>query len=62
MNAEVENQLDTLEDLIRDMDVPEFRRRKVPWLSRNLAVRNSDHPNFPAAMEIVEDLMRQGVR
>ena len=62
MKAEVANQLDELEAITTTMDIPEFRRRKVDWLSRNMGIRNSEHPRYNEAKEIVKSLMKQGVR
>lgn len=61
MNSEVENMLNRLEHLTKDMDVPEFRRNAVNWLSRNLAIRNSTHPQYPEAKKIVNKLAEMGV-
>lgn len=62
MNAEVTSQLEELEAITRKMDVPEFRRRKVAWLERNLCVRNAQHPRYDEAMELIRALVKQGVR
>jgi len=62
VNAEVTDMLDELEKLTTQMDVPEFRRRKVAWLSRNLVIRNSNHPNYEEAMTLIKSLIKQGVR
>lgn len=43
---------------IREMDVPEMRRTDFRWLLRNLAIRNSGHPNFPRVMARVKELCR----
>lgn len=47
-----------LYNLIIDMDVPEFRRRDVKWLNRNLGVRNHNHPNYPAAVSLIRDILQ----
>ena len=48
--------------LLEQMDVPERRmpvsRSNLRWLSRNLAVRNSDHPLFSETMDLVIQLLR----
>ena len=48
--------------LLEQMDVPERRmpvsRSNLRWLSRNLAVRNSDHPLFSEARDLVIELLR----
>lgn len=45
--------------LIKDMDVPEFRRTDYHWLSRNLFVRNSEHPNFKQAIEVLKKILKK---
>ncbi len=45
-----------------DMDVPAMRRdvstrSNVQWLLRNLAVRNSEHPQFEAVQKKLKSLM-----
>lgn len=53
--------LDKLELLTKQMDIPEFRRRSPLWLSRNMAIRNSNHPNFQEAKELISILLRKNV-
>ena len=62
MNTEVTTMLDELEKLTTKMEVPEFRRRKVAWLKRNLMIRNANHPKYEETMALVESLIKQGVR
>lgn len=57
-----DERLDQLESLLNGMDVPSFRKRKVAWLRRNLAVRNSDHNRFNEAMELINELYANGTR
>lgn len=42
--------------LTADMDIPEMRRRDYRWLSRNLSIRNQDHPNFREAYKLLRHL------
>jgi len=51
----------TLRDLLESMDIPEFRRNienraNLEWLGRNLFIKNSNHPNFPEVIRILEQL------
>jgi hypothetical protein len=62
VRADIEAKLDTLEKLVRKMDVPAFRTRSVLWLARNMAIRNSGHANFQEAQELVKELCQLGVR
>lgn len=47
--------MNELIQLLRRMDVPPARidPPDIRWLSRNLPLRNSEHPDFPKAWEIV---------
>ena len=52
-----------LERLIQGMDIPETRRditkgENLRWLSRNLGIRNSDHPNLAAAEAEIRKLLK----
>ena len=49
--------------LLEKMDVPNMRRdvtvaSNLRWLQRNLAVRNSQHPNMSAVRVLIRDLLR----
>lgn len=43
--------------ILDTMDVPQLRKKDLRWLSRNLAIRNRDHPQFPQAMKIIRELL-----
>ena len=53
--------LERLGELTKKMDVPVFRRTQPKWLSRNLSIRNSKHPNHDEAIVIIKELLRRGV-
>jgi hypothetical protein len=59
---EVRNDFDNLKVLLKDMDVPPRRLEDPAWLSRNLSVRNKNHPNFEAALNVVMKLLKAGFR
>ncbi len=61
MKPEIQKKIDELRRLTSKMDVPETRRASIHWLARNLAVRNSSHPNFPLAMQLVKELLAMGI-
>lgn len=61
MQVEIEKLKAELEEITSQMDIPEFRRVSVKWLFRNMAIRNSGHPQFELAMEIVRKLNNMGV-
>jgi len=45
-----------LTQLLDNMDVPEGRKNDLNWLARNLAIRNSEHPDFTKAKNLVSEL------
>lgn len=47
-----------LASILDDMDVPKHREQDFHWLNRNLSIRNSTHPNFPEAMKIIKELLK----
>lgn len=47
-----------LREILSTMDVPSGRVNDLPWLARNLQVRNSDHPDFAEAREIIVELYK----
>ncbi len=53
--------LEELRVLTEDMDIPVFRRESIVWLEKHLGKRNSDHPNFNKAMEIIKKLRKIGL-
>ena len=50
-----ENKKSELQLILSTMDVPEGRKNDLPWLKRNLAIRNRVHPEFGRAMELIVD-------
>ena len=51
--------MDELELILDSMDIPEMRRQDLGWLNRNLAVRNSNHPDFMRAMQLIKELLKK---
>jgi len=51
-----------LKELTKSMDIPSFRSTSIPWLHRNMAIRNKEHPDFEEAKNIVLELLKMGVR
>ena len=47
---------DELANLLSTMDIPVLRREDLGWLSRNLGIRNQDHPNFAEAIALIQKL------
>ena len=45
----------SLKTLLDKMDVPQQRKTDFPWLLRNLAIRNSNHPNFQEAINLIKE-------
>ena len=48
--------MDELKQILDTMDVPKFRKDNLRWLSRNLAIRNSNHPDFEKAKQLITKL------
>lgn len=44
---------DELMTMLIDMDIPAKRTSDIGWLKRNLGIRNSEHPNFNRAIELL---------
>lgn len=59
---DIEEAKQKLAKLTSRMDVPSFRTGSVVWLDKNLAARNSDHPKYKEARELIDELLRRGVR
>jgi len=56
---------DRLKFFLNTMDVPPLRRdvskeANLRWLQRNLAVRNSEHPDFRPTMTLLRQALRGG--
>jgi hypothetical protein len=45
-----------LKNLLKNMDIPEFRRTDISWLKRNLPFNNSEHPDFDRAWELLQEM------
>lgn len=59
---EIIEQFKELRHLVKDMDVPDFRKGDPHWLNKNLGARNSKHTNYKSAMETIEALLKSGAR
>ena len=61
-SEDAERKASALRTFLDMMDVPEARkeitRANVAWLSRNLAIQNSDHPMFACAADLVKWLAK----
>jgi hypothetical protein len=53
--------MNELKELLKDMDIPQMRLEKMDlhWMQRNLAIRNSAHPNFEKAMKLIVRELRR---
>ena len=63
MNLEdIEKQKAELGTILATMDLPEMRKKitfsNLRWLSRNMAIRNKNHPLFMAAKGIITSILR----
>jgi hypothetical protein len=48
-----------IKELTKTMDIPDFRRGDVAWLSRNMAVRNIDHENLVEVLKLIKEFNRK---
>ena len=60
----LENHIAELKSLLKDMDIPSFRKDDIDkvnlkWLAKNLAKRNMSHPNYVRAMQLVHTILEQ---
>jgi len=55
----IRNREKRLTQLIAKMDVPSYRTENYSWLVHNLAERNSEHPNFKEAMDLLLEILRE---
>lgn len=61
-NFDIEEAKKRLSQLTSKMDVPTFRTGSIVWLDKNLAARNSNHKDYPAARQLIDELIKRGVR
>jgi len=47
-----------IKELIKTMDIPDFRRNDVAWLNRNMVIRNANHENFEQALKLIKKLYK----
>lgn len=45
-----------LHRVLENMDIPKLRINDIGWLDRNIAINNSDHPNFILATWLIKKL------
>jgi len=56
--------IETLRRLISSMDLPDWRKTQdtphnLRWIARNMGIRNSGHPNYQEARQILARLLRE---
>lgn len=51
------NPFDELQELIRDMNIPEHRYSNIKWIDHNIESLNADHPELNRALELLDTLM-----
>jgi hypothetical protein len=61
---DIEKRRSALGTILAQMDVPEMRKElystgNLRWLSRNLAVKNKDHPMFVTAQTILTEILKE---
>lgn len=53
--------MDRLQEILRTMDVPKTRMRDIPWLMRNLGIRNSGNPSYAEARWLLVEKFHEWV-
>lgn len=57
------NQVTELTQLLKSMDIPSYRKEidkvNLKWLTKNLAKRNSENPNYARTMELIHTILDQ---
>ena len=52
-----------LEELLKPMNIPRHRKEvdkvNLKWLSKNLARKNKDHPNYQRAEALIQQSLEQ---
>jgi len=48
-----------LQGILKTMDVPEMRKKDYRWLNRNLGIQNGSNPQFPKAMDLIKNLLKE---
>jgi len=60
---DIERRRSALGTILAQMDVPEQRKTldtgNLRWLSRNLAIKNKDHPMFQVAQTLLRDILKE---
>lgn len=51
------NSFDRLQEIVATMDIPPDRSSDIKWLSRNIQVRNANHPQFREACDMIRKLL-----
>ena len=60
------NDKERLTEILSNMDVPEAKREinlgNLSWMTRNLAFRNKNHPNFKEAWSLIVKLFKEEMK
>lgn len=51
------NPFDRLQEILGMMDIPEQKKTDLKWLSRNIQVKNGQHPQFREACDLLRKLL-----
>ena len=55
----VKRKEERLSKIVKQMDVPDWKRSNLKWLKKKLGTRNSEHQFFEEAMELIDDLLHE---
>lgn len=60
------NDKQRLSEILSTMDIPEIRREinlgNLSWLTRNMSIRNRNHPDFEEAWNLVKKLFKEAMK
>ena len=64
---DIRRKASALKTILEQMDIPEMRRDTssefhLRWISRNVRIRNSDHPMYETAREMIKTLLKWHAR
>ena len=51
------NDFDKLQEILKDMDIPQSKRGDLRWISKNIHIKNKEHPRFSEAANLIRSLL-----
>lgn len=53
------NNQEKLENILNQMDIPQFRKNDMGWLMRNIRIRNQNHPDIEEAVSLINTINKE---